>query len=109
MTPITNISLAPSTNVIMNTPPPALTYTSNVISQKQLVDVPINKPASSTLVDLLKQRRSPPPLRSSIQSLPNNSLLIPARQPKATKQTPKKSQAQLKRLAGNSNSTIQVN
>ncbi|CAF5191643.1 unnamed protein product, partial [Rotaria sp. Silwood1] len=55
--PITNISITPSTNIVMNNPQTSL---SHEIRQQQ-TDLSICKPPSSTLVDLLNQRRSPPP------------------------------------------------
>lgn len=116
MTPITNISVAPSTNASMSTSQLAMTYATSGILQKQqsLTDLSINKPPSSTLVDLLKQRRSPPlppppppPPRSSIPTATRqqrqNSIVKQPRKPT------KKSQAQIKRLAVNNDNHIQVN
>ncbi|UJR37641.1 hypothetical protein I4U23_030338 [Adineta vaga] len=61
MTSITNISKMPTTNVIMTTPQLSLMGTSNSTRQTQQIEQQVSKPPSATLVDLLKQRRSPPP------------------------------------------------
>jgi hypothetical protein len=106
MTPITNISMPSSTNVIMTSQSSNLTQTSGGKRQKQ-TDLSMSKPQSSTLVDLLKQRRSPPRL-----SVTNNSLSITARQQKQNaivKKPSKKSLAQIKRLTANNDNTIRVN
>ncbi len=104
MTPITNIS---STNTIMTTPQPALTYTPSGILHKQtsLSDPSIAKPPSSTLVDLLKQRRTPPPSRTNNSSRQQKQNSIVKQPRKSTK----KSQAETKRLAVNNDNNIQVN
>jgi len=111
MTPITNISVASSTNSIMTTQ----SYTPSgrlKKQQQQQTDLSINKLPSSTLVDLLKHRRSPPPPPLPPPQRPlvtNNSLSITTRQQKQNsiikqpKKPSKKSQIQTKRLAGNNN------
>jgi len=118
MTPITNISIPPSTNVIMTAPQPALTYTSSGILHKQKqqsqTDLSINKPPSSTLVDLLKQRRSPPPPPPPRSIMSNNSLSLTARQQKQNsivkqpKKPSKKSQIQAKRVPVNNDNNIRI-
>ena len=66
MMPITNISLVPSTNIIMSSPQLCLPTNSNEIRREhKKVDRSISKPLSSTLVDLLKRKRSPPPSKST--------------------------------------------
>jgi len=114
MTPITNISMVSSTNSVMTTSQPALTYTHSGILHKQQsqTDLSMNKLPSSTLVDLLKQRRSPPPSRLSMT---NNSLSTTTRQRKQNstgrqpKRPTKKSQIQTKRLAIENDNNIRVN
>ncbi|CAF4522111.1 unnamed protein product, partial [Rotaria magnacalcarata] len=60
MMPITNISVSPSTNIIMNNSQAPISLKSNGMRRQQS-DLSVCKPQqSSTLVDLLKQRRSPP-------------------------------------------------
>jgi hypothetical protein len=118
MTPITNISIPPSTNVIMTAPQPTSIYTSSGILHKQKhqsqTDLSINKPPSSTLVDLLKQRRSPPPPPPR-SILSNNSLSISNRQQKQNsivkqpKKPSKKSQIQTKRLVVNNDNNVRIN
>ncbi len=117
MTPITNISIAPSTNVIMTTPQPPLIYTPSGLRQKKPADRQMTKPPSSTLVDLLKQRRSPPPPPPPppLPPVKNNSLSITTRQQKSNsiikqpKKPSKKSQIQTKRLSVNHENNIRVN
>ncbi|CAF3751122.1 unnamed protein product [Rotaria socialis] len=98
MMPITNISIAPSTNIIMNNSQAAISQKSTDM-RRQHSDLSACKPQpSSTLVDLLKQRRSPP------------LAMPPARKPSQQKQTSavkqkktlsKKSQIQIKQLSMN--------
>jgi hypothetical protein len=93
-------------NFILTSKSSNLTQTSGGKRQKQ-TDLSMSKPQSSTLVDLLKQRRSPPRL-----SVTNNSLSITARQQKQNaivKKPSKKSLAQIKRLTANNDNTIRVN
>jgi hypothetical protein len=99
MTPITNISIPSSTNVIMTTPP------SIRVRQKQQTDLSISKPPSSTLVDLLKQRRSPPPQSPVLMTTrqKQNSII------KQPKKPSKKSQIQIKQLSVNNDNNIRVN
>ena len=91
----------------MTTPPIALPYTpsANLLKTSTQTELPINKPPSSTLVDLLKQRRSPPASRQI--SSANNTLSTIAKQPR---KSTKRSLAQAKQLAINNDAPlIQVN
>lgn len=114
MTPITNISINPVTNTIITTPQSVLTYTPSEMLRKSHMqtDLSVTKPASSTLVDLLKQRRSPPPSRiNSISSATtttahtqkSNSTI------KQPKKPTKRTHAQMKASSINGANTLQVN
>ncbi|CAF5174862.1 unnamed protein product, partial [Rotaria magnacalcarata] len=98
MMPITNISVSPSTNIIMNNSQAPISLKSNGMRRQQS-DLSVCKPQqSSTLVDLLKQRRSPPlampPARKLSQQKQNSTV-------KQTKKSSKKSQIQIKQLSMN--------
>ncbi|CAF1585180.1 unnamed protein product [Rotaria magnacalcarata] len=98
MMPITNISVSPSTNIIMNNSQAPISLKSNDMRRQQS-DLSVCKPQqSSTLVDLLKQRRSPPlampPARKLSQQKQNSTV-------KQTKKSSKKSQIQIKQLSMN--------
>ncbi|CAF3423472.1 unnamed protein product [Rotaria sp. Silwood1] len=96
--PITNISITPSTNIVMNNPQTSL---SHEIRQQQ-TDLSICKPPSSTLVDLLNQRRSPPPPMPPVTTSQRkqNSII------KQPRKSSKKYQIQLKRLSVPTDNTM---
>lgn len=109
MTPITNISMAPSANAMKSASQVSLSHTSNEMRQQpQQADLSICRP-SSTLINLLKQRRTPPP---SNPSLINDSSPITTSQRKQTltikqpKKTSKKSQ--IKKLPESPNNTNSI-
>jgi hypothetical protein len=114
MTSITNISMPSPSNIIRTPPPPmhsvslSSTYSpTTTFSKQHHNDLGMGKSSStSTLVNLLKQRRSPPP-QSSVLSLPNAIPTLTTTQQKEysiikqTKKLSKKSQSSIKRLAVN--------
>ena len=115
MTPITNISIIPATNTIITTPQSVLTYTpSEMLRKPQMqTDLSITKPASSTLVDLLKQRRSPPPSRIHSISSATTTTTAHSQKPNSTIKQPKKptkrTHAQMKASSTNGTNNLQVN
>lgn len=114
MTPITNISIIPATNTIITTPQSVLTYTPSEMLRKPQIqtDLSITKPASSTLVDLLKQRRSPPPSRINRISSATTTTAH-TQKPNSTIKQPKKptkrTHAQMKASSTNGTNHLQVN
>jgi hypothetical protein len=91
-----NMSMAPSSSVIINTPQSATTYTSSKTNKS---------PSPSTLVDLLHRKRpvQPPPL---VQSVTHQ----PLKKEKQTKKSSKKTQIEIKQLPTViSNNILQVN
>ena len=115
MTPITNISIVPATNTMITTPQPVLTYTPSDILRKPQAqtDLSITKPASSTLVDLLKQKRSPPPSRmtttaSTVATTSTHSQKSTALMKQPKKPT-KRTHAQMKESQVNGSTNLQVN
>jgi hypothetical protein len=85
-----NQIMSSTTNALMNTPQTTATYSSNSM----------NKPSSSTLVNLLHQKRSPLIDQSITQEKPKTSV-------KQTRKSPQK-KTQTKRLT-TANNDIQVN